>query len=91
MEKWSHINKNENVTIFPVGSNGYNGDCFEPYSAFGEVGYHNGIKMTQQYARNIFLALEEKKRGSYVQNSFQAWHDDGMTVDDTHKITKKIL
>ena len=88
LEKWSHINKNENVTIFPIGSNGYNGDCFEPYSAFGEVGYHNGIKMTRQYARNIFLALEEKKRGSYVQNSFQAWHDDGMTVDDTHKITK---
>ena len=91
LERWSNIAKNEDVQTFPIGYNGYNDDCFEPYSAFSEAGYHNGMLMTQNYARNIFLRLEENKRGSYIQNLFQVWHDDGMTIDDTHKITKKIF
>ena len=74
-----------------MGCDGYQGDHVEPYSAFGENGYHNGILMTENLAKKIFLELEEGKRGTYIQNSFQVWHDDGMTVDDTHKITKKNL
>ena len=40
----------------------------------------------------MFLMLEkDNDRENYIQKSFQAWHDDGMTVDDTHKITKKVF
>ena len=47
--------------------------------------------MTIKFARSMFLALEEHGRSTYMQKSFQAWHDDGMTVDDTHKIKKKVF
>ena len=80
---------NNNV---PLLAQGYDGSAIIPYSAFGESGYHHGITMTENYARSIFLLLEgNAAREKYVQNSFQAWHDDGMTVDDTHKITKKVF
>ena len=48
--------------------------------------------MTDKYVKKMFLMLEnDGVRDAYIQKSFQAWHDDGMTVDDTHKITKKYL
>ena len=65
LEEWTHIKKTENVPSCPLSCNGYQGECFEPYSAFGEIGYHNGILMTEEYARNIVLAVEEKKRSIY--------------------------
>ena len=91
LDRFDIIDDRKPLNKFPIGCDGYKGDSVEPYSAFGEVGYHNGILMTENLARNIFLELEEGKRGLYIQNSFQAWHDEGMTVDDTHKITKKIF
>ena len=94
IEKWDtfgEITDSGHVQKFPLGYTKYNGQPFHPYSAFGEEGYHHGLLMTTAYAKNIFLEMEESKQGEYIQNSFQAWHDDGMTVDDTHKITKKYL
>ena len=76
----------------PLCSFGYNGSPILPYSAFGESGYHHGIQMTKNHAKTLFLLIEsQNSREKYIKNSFQAWHDDGMTVDDTHKITKKVF
>ena len=94
IENWDtsgEITDSGQVKKYPLGYAKYNGQPFHPYSAFGEEGYHHGLLMTTAYAKNIFLEMEESKQGEYIQNSFQAWHDDGMTVDDTHKITKKYL
>ena len=61
LDEWSGINNEDYTEIDPLALEKYNGDHFEPYSAFGEPGYHNGIWMTNQYAKNIFLCLQERR------------------------------
>jgi hypothetical protein len=46
--------------------------------------------MTQKFVKAIFIhvmAVQER----YMQASFQVWHDEGMSIDNTHKLTKKIF
>ena len=58
-----------NVQKYPLGYNKYNGQAFQPYSAFGEEGYHYGFLMTKAYVKNIFMEMEETSRGEYIQKS----------------------
>ena len=65
-----------NVQKYPLGYNKYNGQAFQPYSAFGEEGYHHGILMTKSFAKNIFLEMEETRRG----NTFKILFRHGMMM-----------
>lgn len=68
----------------------YDGRPIEPYPAFGSPGYHNGILLNEEMVKEFFFILEGDKRLRYMSNSFAAWHDDGLSMDDTHKITKRV-
>jgi hypothetical protein len=46
--------------------------------------------MTRKFVKAIFIHVMEV-REQYMQALFQAWHDKGMSIDDTHKQTKKIF
>ena len=88
LDAWPRLDIYKGVP--PLHANNYKGTPMVPYSAFGRTGYHNGIVMTQKLAKTIFFHVMEV-RERYMQASFQAWHDEGMSVDDTHKLTKKIF
>jgi hypothetical protein len=74
----------------PLHVNGYNGMLIIPYSAFGEPGEHNGFLMTERLCKAIFN-VDMAPREPYMQSSFQAWNDEGMSADDMHKFMKKLF
>ena len=88
LDAWPSVDNYTGVP--PLHASNYNGSPLVPYSAFGSAGFHNGIVMTPKLAKAIFIHVLEV-REKYMQNSFQAWHDEGMSIDDTHKLTKKIF
>ena len=88
LDVWPRLDSYKGVP--PLHANNYKGTPMVPYSAFGRTGYHNGIVMTPKFAKTIFIHVMEI-RERYMQASFQAWHDEGMSIDDTHKLTKKIF
>ena len=52
IERWQQFGEMDNlgkIKKFPLGYNNYNGQVFEPYSAFGEEGYHHGLLVTKVY------------------------------------------
>jgi len=88
LSKWPSISQYNGYC--PLHTTGYRGQPCVRYSAFGESGHYNGILMTDLQARTLFELLEGGKRFEYNQNSFAAWHDDGLSADDTFKIAKKV-
>jgi 3'-5' exonuclease len=69
---------------------GHDGSPIQPYSAFGQVGEHNGMRLTTGLLKSlfyIFMELEEP----YMQASFQHNYDEGAAGDDTHKYSSKIF
>ena len=76
--------------IPPLHAWGYSGCPMVPYSAFGEPGQHNGLKMTERFVKAIFN-LDMTARGKYTESSFQARHDEGCSIDDTFKYPNKIF
>jgi hypothetical protein len=69
---------------------GYDGSPIQPYSAFGKVGEHNGIKMTAGLLKCLFYVFMEIEE-PYMQASFQHHYDEGAVGDDTHKYSSKVF
>ncbi len=65
---------------------------FELYSAYGEAGYHNGMRMTEGMLQKLFNGVfMGEVNEEYMQGSFQKWYDETLAVDDTFKYANKIF
>jgi hypothetical protein len=65
---------------------------FELYSAYGEAGYHNGMRMTEGMLQKLFNGVfMGDVNEEYMQGSFQKWYEETLAVDDTFKYANKIF
>ena len=60
-----------------------------PYGRFETVGRYNGLKLTWQLVKRIFVQFMDLHE-PYLQASFQLRYDEGNTADHTHKYAKEI-